>query len=198
MAKSTFFPADQDGWEVQNSEVVYQNPFLAVHIEHVKSPERSDAIPWTVVRRKRAVVIAPKTSDGKYLLIRQERIPVGRTIWEFPAGQIDSRENAIDLAYSTALRELTEETGHHLAPGKDLELIGEFYSSPGFTDEAAWQFLADGVEPNPAGSAHDEHESILECRSFTWQELTEMVKTCEILDANTLSLYARLAAMGKG
>ncbi len=188
----------QDGWEIENSETVYQNPYLAVFVEYVRSPGRPTAIPWTIVRRKKAVVIAPKTLDGKYLLIRQERIPIARAIWEFPAGQVDSKAPTLELAHATAQRELAEETGHCLSEGKCLELLGEFFSSPGFTDEAAWQFLADGVEPDPAGTAHDEHETIVECRAFTWAELTEMVSHGEIRDANTLSLYARLAASGKG
>ena len=38
---------------------------------------------------KAAVVIAPLTAEGKFVLIREERIPIRAAIWSFPAGQID-------------------------------------------------------------------------------------------------------------
>ena len=45
--------------------------------------------------------------------------------------------------------------------------MGCFFSSPGFTDEHSYLFLARGVVPSPAGPSHDENEAIHECRPFT-------------------------------
>ena len=41
-------------------------------------------------------------------MIHQERYPIQRTLWEFPAGQIDERDKADDPAtiVATAMREL--------------------------------------------------------------------------------------------
>lgn len=137
------------------------------------------------------------TAEGKIILIRQERIPIRAAIWEMPAGQIDEKgdpdSNAIE---AVALRELREETGFELAEGGELVALGDYFTSPGFTDERGYFFLARPVQPAARGHAHDESESILDCQAFSAQELGRLIDTNEIRDANTLGLFARLAARG--
>ncbi len=74
--------------------------------------------------------------------------------------------------------------------------LGHFFSSPGFTDEHGYFFLARGVRPSAAGHAHDESETILDCRAFAPAEIVRMIATNEIRDANTLSIFAQLVARG--
>ena len=57
-------------------------------------------------------------------------------------------------------------------------------------------FLARPVRLSAEGHAHDESESILDCRAFSPRELSRMIDQNEIHDANTLGLCARLAARG--
>ena len=45
-----------------------------------------------------------------------------------------------------ARRELREETGYELAPGGELVSLGYFFTSPGFTDEHCYLFLARPVQ----------------------------------------------------
>lgn len=158
----------------------------------MQSPSRPTPQTWTTVRRKRAVVVAPITADGRLVLIRQERIPIRTALWEVPAGQLDDAEEPA----SVALRELLEETGYELATGSQLTPLGDFFSSPGFTDERAFFFLARPVELTAAGAAHHESESILECRTFSAAEIGGMIANNEIRDANTLSICAKLVARG--
>ena len=83
---------------------------------------------WTVVHRKAAVVIAPMTSDGNFVLLKQERIPVRQSLWEFPAGQIDEEDTTDEKVVSdTAARELREETGYELPPGGEMMALGLFF-----------------------------------------------------------------------
>ena len=137
------------------------------------------------------------TRDGKLILIRQERIPIRTAIWEMPAGQIDGTTEPDEAAIeAVALRELREETGFELASNGELLPLGYYFSSPGFTDERGYFFLARPVEQSAGGHAHNESESILDCRSFSADEISRMISKNEIRDANTLSLCARLAARG--
>jgi len=95
-----------------------------------------------------------------------------------------------------ALRELREETGFELAEGGNLIPLGDYFTSPGFTDERGYFFLARPVRECAAGHSRDESESILDCRAFSAEELRRMIASNEIRDANTLALCARLLARG--
>jgi ADP-ribose diphosphatase len=188
---------DIDGWETVGTEMHYQSPNLSVATDEVRSPARSEPRKWSVVHRKPAVVIAPMTREGKFVLIREERIPIRAAIWSFPAGQIDETLEPDDAAVrEVARRELREETGYELARGSELLSLGYFFSSPGFTDELCHFFLARPVQKSPNGAQHDEAEAILDCREFSGDVLRQMIADGEIRDSNTLSLWARLVARG--
>ncbi len=186
-----------DGWEIISSDVQFENGHLTVVEEEVRSPARERPHRWTVVHRKRAVLIAPFTEGGRLVLIRQERIPIRKAIWEVPSGQIDnSAEADADEIAVMALRELREETGYQLAAGGELLPLSDFFSSPGFTDERGFFFLARPVELSGEGHIHQESESILDCRGFAAAEVKAMIARSEIRDANTLSICAKLVARG--
>jgi ADP-ribose pyrophosphatase len=129
--------------------------------------------------------------------VRQERVPIQATIWEFPAGQIDeSAEPDVAAIHATGLRELGEESGHKLAPGGRVTSLGYFFPSAGFTDEHSHLLLVEPVVPSAEGAKHDESEAIVECRAFAPSELRKMIAEGEVRDANTLAAFARLVALG--
>jgi ADP-ribose pyrophosphatase len=195
--KSSDAVSDGEGWEIVSREIHFRNEHLEVSTEEIRTPARSKPRKWTVVHRKRAVVVAPMTPEGKIILIRQERIPIRAAIWEMPAGQIDESGDLSPAEIETvALRELREETGFELAKGGELISLGHYFTSPGLTDERGYFFLARPVRPNPEGPSRDESESILDCQAFSGRELSRMINANEIRDANTLGLCARLVARG--
>ncbi len=193
---------DGEGWETISSDRHFGNAHLEVVTDRVRTPTRTTPRAWTVVHRKTAVIIAPMTHDGRIVLIRQERIPIRAAIWEMPSGQIDNPVAGGDgpgpsseRIEQVALRELREEAGYELTPDGQLIALGHYFSSPGFTDERGYFFLARPVEPS-AGYVRDETESIVDCREFSVKELRRMITENEIRDANTLSMWARLGAAG--
>jgi 8-oxo-dGTP pyrophosphatase MutT (NUDIX family) len=189
------FIRDSEGWQTRENETLFANPYVSVQRVQTTSPTRPEPFTWTVVHRKAAVVVAPLTTDGHFLLIRQERVPIRATIWEFPAGQIDDQAQP-DAIRLTGLRELREESGYELAPGGELISLGHFFPSAGFTDEHSHLLLARPVVPSPLGHKYDENEAITECRAFPPAEFRDMIARGEIRDANTLAAFARLVAMG--
>jgi ADP-ribose pyrophosphatase len=189
------FIEHEAGWRTVEDHIAFANPYLEVHAVKVTTPTRAEPFSWTVTHRKGAVVIAPQTADGRFVLVRQERVPIRATIWEFPAGQIDAHEEA-DAIRVTGLRELEEEAGYRLDPSGELLSLGFFFPSAGFTDEHSHLLLARAVEPAPNGAKPEAAESITECRAFTPDELRAMIAAGEIRDANTLAAFARLVAMG--
>ena len=212
-AAATLCGVKQSGWKTISSERHFGNAHLEVVTNLVQTPTRSDPRSWTIVHRKAAVIIAPMTRDGKIVLIHQERIPIREAIWEMPSGQIDNviagdglsvvgSAKADDPGHATpetikqvALRELREEAGYELAKDGDLTALGHYFSSPGFTDERGYFFLARPVVHSP-DYVRDESESILDCRAFGIPEIRCMIAENEIRDANTLAICARLAARG--
>ncbi len=189
---------DGHGWRQTASHMAYESPH--VHVENIEcfTPSRQDKpARWTVVHRKAAVAIAPMLEDGRFVLISQERIPVHRTLWEFPAGQIDLPANEVTHAdvTNTAITELREEIGGELIPGGKLEPLGHFFPSQGFTQEHVYLFLARHV--HITGEAAPQHgERFGDTRLVTAAELREMIARNEITTALTLALYAKLSALG--
>jgi 8-oxo-dGTP pyrophosphatase MutT (NUDIX family) len=203
----------EGNWETISSERHFANAHVEVVTDHVRTPARPRPRTWTIVHRKPAVIIAPMTRDGKIVLIRQERIPIHAAIWEMPSGQIDAAVAGVglsavasaktddpgrrtELIEQVALRELREEAGYEVASDGKLIALGYYFSSPGFTDEHGYFFLARPVEQCKEASARDEGESILDCREFSVEEIRRMIAENEIRDANTLGIYARLSVRG--
>ena len=187
----------ENGWEIVSAKSCFKNKNVEIVEEEIRSPAKPEPRSWTVARRKRAVIIAAMTAEGGLILIRQERIPIRAAIWEVPAGQIDneSETDAADIA-AVALKELREETGFELAEGGDLVPLGDYFTSPGFTDERGYCFLARPVRESAEGHSREESESILDCRAFTADEIRDMIASNEIRDANTLAVCSRLLARG--
>jgi 8-oxo-dGTP pyrophosphatase MutT (NUDIX family) len=180
-------------WATISSEHHFVNAHVEVVTDHVQTPSRSEPRTWTIVHRKAAVIIAPMTQEGKIVLICQERIPIHEAIWEMPSGQIDNHNaNQVEIQ-QVALRELREEAGYELAKDGELIALGHYFSSPGFTDERGYFFLARPVVACP-NYVRDESEAILDCRAFSISQIRRMIAENEIRDANTLSLLTRLWA----
>ena len=202
----TTFAAEESGhynyqmkagnWKTTSSEQHFANANVEVVTDRVQTPARPAPRAWTIVHRKAAVVVAPITPDGKIVLIRQERIPIRKAIWEMPSGQIDDHNADQEKIKDVALRELREETGYELASDGQLIPLGHYFSSPGFTDELGYLFLARPVQLCEEGSHHDEGESILDCREFAVEEIRLMIAENDICDANTLGICATLTARG--
>src|SRR5947207_2852342 len=168
----------QDSWETVSSERHFANAHLEVVTDHVRTPSRSLPRAWTIVHRKAAVIIAPMTRDGKIVLIHQERIPIRTAIWEMPSGQIDGAPQ--ETVEQVALRELREEAGYELTKDGELIALGHYFTSPGFTDERGYFFLARPVQKCKEASAGDEGESIVDCREFSVAKIRQMIAENDI------------------
>lgn len=113
---------------------------------------------WEYVSRSRgikaAVILAIDDADH-VLLVEQFRVPLGRACLELPAGLIgDDEDKAGEHAAEAANRELEEETGYRAA---SVDVIGEFYSSPGMVSESFTLVRARGLtQTGPGGGVEGE------------------------------------------
>src|SRR5690606_26878170 len=96
------------------------------------------------------VVIAPLLPENRIVLLRNYRHAIDQTIWELPAGTLQSDESYEE----TAARELQEETGYRAGV---LERLLDFYAAPGATDERMRLFAAtDLVQGDPRRESDEE------------------------------------------
>jgi ADP-ribose pyrophosphatase len=191
------FVNDEKAWVVSRSEILFRNPHIEVRDETVLIPGEDRPRHWTVVSRKKAVVVAPITTEGRFVLIHQARIPVRRWLWEFPAGQVDETKTPNpEQLRQTVLRELAEEAGYELTADGDLTYLGHYFPSQGFTDEENHLFVASPVQKSALGSRPERAEAISQHIEFSSDELRAMIYESTIQDANTLALFAKMVARG--
>ncbi len=186
---------DQNGYRLLSEQRVHDGRHVQIDECRFEAPSRpGEVIPWTVARRTPAVAVAAFTEDGRCIIVHQERLPVMRTLWEFPAGQIDDGETR-EAIIAAAIRELHEEAGAELLPGAVFTPLGWFFGSQGFTSEHVYLFAVGPVRivraPQPVGGEH-----IGGIRLVTPEELRHLVASLVIQDALSLALFARLSARG--
>ena len=111
---------------------------------------------WEYVARSRgikAAVILAIDEHDHVLLVEQFRVPLGKACLELPAGLIGDDDSApVEDTATAAVRELEEETGYTAAR---MELIGEFYSSPGMVSESFSLLKAHGLRQIGPGGGTD-------------------------------------------
>ncbi len=113
---------------------------------------------WEYVSRAhgiRAAVILAIDDDDHVILVEQYRIPLGRACIELPAGLVgDSDAVAGEDCAAAAARELEEETGYR---AERMEVLGEFWSSPGMVTESYTLLRAHGLTRiGPGGGTEGE------------------------------------------
>lgn len=131
-----------------------------------------------VIRHPGAVAVVP-IIDGDVVLISQHRVAIDRDLLEIPAGKCDTPGEDPE---ATAIRECEEEVGYR--PNR-LTLLHTFFTTPGFTDEVIWLYLAEDLEPvrsRPQGIEEERADVV----RMPIAEALRRVRDGEILDAKTL------------
>jgi 8-oxo-dGDP phosphatase len=140
---NTSFLADAiAGWPVTSSEKLTEGSVISVRRDVVRMPD-GDEVGREVIDHPGAVGVVALDEAGQVLLIRQYRHPVGRQLWEIPAGL---RDVAGEPPLATAQRELLEEAGYLAA---DWRVLADFFTSPGISSERLRVYLARGLTHVP-------------------------------------------------
>lgn len=117
---------------------------------------------WEYVARSRgirAAVILAIDEHDHVLLVEQFRVPLGMSCLELPAGLIGDDDGAEgEDAATAAARELEEETGYLAAR---MDVVGEFFSSPGMVSESFTLLRAHGLtRTGPGGGTPGEEITV--------------------------------------
>ena len=134
-------------WPVVSSAELTRSRLVTVRSDQVRTPDNQLAERDVVLHPGAVAALALDDAD-RILMIRQYRHPVGRLLWEIPAGL---RDVAGEDPWVTAQRELREETGYR---ARDWRVLADYYSSPRFSTERLRIFLARDLEAVPAAERH--------------------------------------------
>jgi ADP-ribose pyrophosphatase len=149
-------------WNVRRDRFAYNGePIVREYIDHTG-----------------AVAILATDEQDRVLLIKQYRHPVRYRDWEIPAGLLDVTD---EEPLAAAKRELAEEAD--LQAGR-WNVLSEFYSSPGGSDEAIRIYLARDLSSIPAFERTAE-EADIEVR---WVPLDTLVDAVLARDVQNPSL----------
>lgn len=172
------------------SEDVYVGRILALRADEVGMPGGGHAR-REVVEHYGAVAIAAIDEQDRVVLVHQYRYPIGRRLWELPAGLLDV---AGEPPVRTAQRELAEEAG---LAAEDWSVLVDVATSPGFTDEVVRVFLATGLSEVTRPDAVGDEEADLIIERFPLAEAIRMAFAGEIVNGPAVAgLLAAQAARG--
>ena len=125
-------------YRVLDSEDLYRGRVISLRRDTVAMPGGGDSV-REVVSHPGAVAVVALDDEDRVVLLRQYRHPVGRYLWELPAGLRDADG---EPPLETAKRELAEEV---LLSADRWSLLTQVYNSPGFCDEQVLVYLAEDL-----------------------------------------------------
>lgn len=157
------------------SRSVFEGNFLKVKRDLVRLPDGSQAS-REYINHPGAVMIVPILDDGRLLLERQFRYPLGRVMLEFPAGKLDAGEAPLHCAQ----RELLEETGYSATQWAHA---GVLHNAIAYSDEGIQIFFARGLTQ---GQQSLDAGEFLELITLSVAELDALAASGAMTDAKTL------------
>ncbi len=159
-----------------DSTMLLDGKLLKVYRDRVRLPNGGESErEW--IDHPGAAAVVPLLDDGRVILVRQFRYPVGAEFIEVPAGKLDYPGEPPE---DVARRELEEETGWRAG---GLTSLGAYHMAIGYCNEVIHCYMAqDLVE---VGSKPDEDE-FLEVIYVPFAEALEMVADGRITDIKTV------------
>lgn len=171
--------------ELVSSRSVYEGRRIDLFLDEVRLPN-GHTVTLELIRHPGAAAVVPLDQDGNVVLVRQYRHATGSFLLEVPAGTLDHPGEPPE---DCARREVQEETGY--LAGR-LESLGWIWTTPGFTNEKIWLYLALDLAPTRADLQPDE---ALIVESLPLSEAVRRAVSGEIADGKSVCALLRAAAM---
>lgn len=158
------------------SSQVWHGRFLDLRLDTVRMPDGQTARREYIVHPG-AVVVVGVLDDGRVVIERQWRYPMGRAMLEFPAGKLEAGEPPL----TCAVRELIEETGYRAS---EWARAGVMHNAIAYSTEHIEIWFARGLV---AGARQLDHGEFLDVSQASLDELEAWAQQGVLTDAKTLT-----------
>lgn len=167
-----------------SSRTLYKGRILNLKVDEVTLPNGGTSV-REVIAHGGAAAVAAFDEEGKLLLVRQYRYPVGAVLTELPAGKLEPGE----APETGAARELEEETGYRC--GRLLPL-GRYLPAAAYDTEVIHLYLAQEVTVSHQKLDEDEFLSLVR---MPFEEAVQKVLDGEIEDGKTIAGILKIKAL---
>lgn len=157
------------------SNLLYDGRIIKLYNDQILLPNGKTAF-REYVKHPGGICVVPITEKGEVLLVRQHRYPYSKQVIEIPAGK---RDSTLEDTLEGGKRELKEELG---VEAENFIFLGEFYPTPGYTDEIIYMYAATGLSFSE--SCPDEDEFVA-AEKYPLETLVGMIMENQIKDGKT-------------
>ncbi|MGI5168975.1 NUDIX domain-containing protein [Spirillospora sp. CA-253888] len=178
-----------ESWPVESSEQRFDGHVFNVRRDRVVMPgaRGTEVVGRDVIEHLGSVGILAMDERDRVLLLRQYRHPVGRLLWEIPAGLRDVPDEPLQ---KLAERELLEEAGYR---ADRWDTLVDVHPSPGMSDERSRIFLARGLTEVPVDQIDFERVHEEADMPVVWVPLEEAV--AKVLAGHVHNMLACLGVL---
>ncbi len=168
-----------NSFKKQQEVLQYQGNTISLHVGSFTDPSGVE-FKRDIIHHPGAVTVVALKDDGDtVLMVRQYRAAVESELLEIIAGKRDVEGEDPLL---TAKRELEEEAG---VKASHWQLLGQFYNSPGFSDEHSYSYLATGLTQGKS-QPHGIEEQYMKIEEISLAKSFQMIQSGQITDAKTI------------
>jgi 8-oxo-dGTP pyrophosphatase MutT (NUDIX family) len=166
-------------WQTKSSKVVYENPFIVVHEDHVIKPNGKDGIYGYMDSKSHSACIVPVDDEGNTWIVQQESYTQKQKTWECVAGRTDGQP-----VEEAAKRELLEETGFK---ADSITIIGEVHVANGLSTFKSTFCLARGL--THVSDDLDQEDGILGIEKVPLKQIPEMILSGRITCSQSIAAF---------
>ena len=163
-------------YQIVKSEVIFRGKVFNTIVNQIEYDSGNKAV-REVAEHPGGAVVVPVTDEGKIVMVTQHRFPMNEVLLELPAGKLNKGENP----FVCAIRELEEETGYK---SEDVSELGSIYTTPGYSTEKLWIYLAKNLKPG--NHNREEGEYGMQVFEFSIDEIEKKITHGEIVDGKSI------------
>jgi ADP-ribose pyrophosphatase len=163
-------------YRIVKSEEIFRGKVFNTKVDQIEYNSGNKAV-REVAEHPGGAVVVPLTDNGKIVMVTQHRYPVNKILLELPAGKLGKGEDP----HLCAVRELEEETGYK---SENVKELGSIYTTPGYSTEKLWIFLAKDLKPGDHN--REEGEFGMEVFEFPLKEVEDKIYSGEIVDGKSI------------